>query len=112
MKSQPSEVFSELPSLFADAASSLDVIRQSVRQKLLAPSEDQENSLRRQEDSVLRGTEDWNSFRCFGFDEEGIEISFAPYAVAAYASGPQFVKLPFAEFKALLKPWFRNALEI
>jgi hypothetical protein len=83
-----------------------------VRQKLLAPSDNPENSLQLQEESVLRGTEDWDSFRCFVFDEEGLEISFAPYEVAAYASGPQFVKLPYADFKELLVPWFRNALEI
>jgi hypothetical protein len=102
----------ELASLFVDRASSLEAVQNSVRQKLLSPSGNSENSSCLQEEWVQRGTDDWGCFRRFVFDEDGLQISFAPYEVAAYASGPQIVKLPYAEFKTLLVPWFRNALEV
>jgi hypothetical protein len=99
-----------LSSVFDDESGSFTAIQKIVRENLLARSDDDESIL--PEEWVRDGTADWDSFGCFSFDEDGMELSFAPYQVAAYVFGPQVVKVPYAEFKQLLHPWFRNALGI
>jgi hypothetical protein len=98
--------------MFADESASLEIIRDLVRKRLLAPETgglvDDAPGL--EESTVLSGTEDWDCFRAFVFDEDGLEILFAPYQVACYAAGPEFVKLPHKEFAHLLSRPYRNAL--
>ncbi|WP_407114298.1 RsiV family protein [Bradyrhizobium sp. LMG 9283] len=101
----------QLPSLralFLDEAAAFAAIQASVRKQLLCP-DDPEQSLKDQEGTVLSGTNDWECFNAFVFEDDALSLSFAPYSVAAYASGPQFAKVPIEE-KEWLHPWFRNAL--
>jgi len=98
-----------LSTMFADEQKSLETLKALVRRQLLAPKDDDEG-LSQQEETVLSGTEEWDSFGSFAFDEEGMEIMFAPYQVASYANGPQFVRLPYKDFAHLLLPLYKNAL--
>ena len=104
----------ELPSLSdlfveEEKEAALAAIQASVRKQLLSP-DDPEQSLKDQEETVLSGTESWDCFNAFVFEDDALSLSFAPYSVAAYGSGPQFAKVPVQELKDKLRPWFRNAL--
>lgn len=64
------------------------------------------------DDWIVQGTKGWADFRVFTFEKEGIAISFDPYQVASYASGPQFTLIPYADLVSLLQKNFRDALLI
>jgi hypothetical protein len=98
----------DLRNAFTDQERAFQLIQESTREQLLLPSPDGEERLSLE--WVLEGTKDWDSFRSFGFEQDGIEFYFAPYQVAAYAAGAQFVKVPFDKVKTLLLPWLRNSL--
>lgn len=100
----------DLKSLFVDGEKAFETIRSVVRQQLLDPTTNEEKLL--PEETVFAGTEDWDCFSCFGFDQDGLDIAFAPYAVGPYAAGPQYAKVQYDMFKALLMPWFRYALDV
>jgi TIR domain/Protein of unknown function (DUF3298) len=102
-----------LQSMFEDEAASLEVIRSFLRQRLLLPSNRglEEEPADLEKEWVFSGTENWDSFRAFVFDEDGLEVSFAPYQVACYVAGPQFAKIPYKEFKHLLTRTYVNALQ-
>ena len=44
------------------------------------------------------------SFENFYFDGNDLVILFAPYQVAAYAAGPQTLRIPLSELASILKP--------
>ncbi len=98
----------DLRNLFTDGDKALELIQATVREQLLAPLPDGEPAL--PEKWVVEGTNDWDSFICFGFDNEGVEFFFAPYQVGPYAAGQQFARVNFERVKYLLVPWLRNSL--
>lgn len=61
---------------------------------------------------VERGTESWDSFQAFSFSKEGLEISFPPYQVGAYACGSHFVTVPYKLFHSDLKNEIKHALSV
>jgi hypothetical protein len=101
-----------LSAMFTDETESLELIKKLVRQDLLTPSDNADDLSNLEENTVLGGTEDWDCFRSFVFDEDGLEILFPPYQVACYAAGPQFTKLPYKEFVHLLSRPYKNALGV
>ncbi|WP_250630273.1 DUF3298 and DUF4163 domain-containing protein [Rhodoflexus caldus] len=44
------------------------------------------------------------NFKDFELTSQGIKIYFSPYQVAPYASGPQEVKIPYANLEKILRP--------
>jgi hypothetical protein len=102
-----------LQSMFDDDAGSLEVIRNLLRKQLLEPVNTglEGDAANLEKEWVFSGTEGWESFRAFIFDEDGLEVLFAPYQVACYAAGPQFAKIPYEEFKHLLSRTYANALQ-
>jgi hypothetical protein len=61
---------------------------------------------------IERGTAEWTNFAAFVFGAEKIDILFAPYQVAGYASGAQFAGLSYASLANYMRPEFRSALAI
>lgn len=55
---------------------------------------------------------DWYNFDNFIFNEKGIEIFFPPYALAAYAYGPQIVEIPYDKVGVHIKDIYQSFLEI
>lgn len=96
--------------LFEDPDGAFSITQAEARRQLLEAREGLEFAL--DEDTVNHGTEDWDDFKSFAFKEDGIELLFAPYEVASYAEGPQFVEIKYDLVKHLLKPTFRSALDL
>jgi uncharacterized protein YecT (DUF1311 family) len=46
----------------------------------------------------------WDNFDGFILKPESLDLNFAAYQVAAYAAGPQFVSMPLARLKSLMRP--------
>lgn len=47
------------------------------------------------------------NFQNFFFDNQDFVLLFAPYDVAAYAAGPQTLRIPLTELGSILKPAYR-----
>lgn len=47
---------------------------------------------------------DANNYLSWAITKKGLEITFDPYQVAAYAAGPQTVVVPYSALKELIKP--------
>jgi len=59
-------------------------------------------------DSINAGTEpNEENFRRFFLDNQSLVILFDPYQVAAYAAGPQTLRIPLSELTSILKPEYR-----
>lgn len=101
---------SSLESCFSSSADALSHLQILVRQQLIRSLES--NNSFADNDWIVQGTKGWGDFRIFTFEKNGIAISFDPYQVAPYASGPQFVLLPYKEVKSLLRTTVLEALLI
>jgi hypothetical protein len=62
-----------LRAVFADVTKAFELIQNAVREQLLKPSTDGQTAL--PEDWVSKGTADWDSFSCFAFEDDGMELS-------------------------------------
>jgi hypothetical protein len=59
-------------------------------------------------DMIARGTTpEEKNFQNFFFDNKDFVILFAPYEVAAYAAGPQTLRIPVSELANILRPDYR-----
>ena len=47
------------------------------------------------------------NFQNFFFDNQNLVLLFPPYQVAAYAAGPQTLRIPISELSTILKPDYR-----
>lgn len=47
---------------------------------------------------------DLKNYNSWTISKKGIEITFDPYQVAAYAAGPQHVSAPYSALKGIIKP--------
>jgi len=100
----------DLCSVFTDETSSLNWIQTQCRSHLLDAKFDgmanDNTALELEKGWVEEGTKDWSCFGNFGFNNEGLEILFSPYQVAAYAFGPQSVQIPYSSIAPFLtKEW-------
>jgi len=98
-----------LADLFAEPNKAFPIIQGKIRAALLA-QRGQDGQPLLDKNMVKSGTADWKAFSAYNFGAQGIKVEFAPYAVAAYALGPQQAELPYGELKPLLKPFYRAAL--
>lgn len=98
-------------SLFANEAAALPIVRQKIRDALLA-QRDEDGRAVSDRKTIWEGAKDWKDFDTFILTHDGIKILFPPYAVAAYAFGTREVLLPYADLSgaAALKPFYRKAL--
>jgi hypothetical protein len=105
---------SSLALIFSSPHEAWPLVQKLFRDQLLAVNlaEPDSEPVKLDPDSVHRGTEDWDDLNSFVFQDSGIEILFAPYQVAAYACGPQFVHLPYESVMKYLIQAFASALEL
>jgi hypothetical protein len=108
-----------IKSLFVEAEYVFKKISDYTRKILLdIPAEIDESGKPVGEEKLLEkefvenGTSEWGDFEIFVFSEDGLEISFSAYCVGAYATGPQFVTIPYEIFKEDLVPHIRLALQV
>jgi hypothetical protein len=88
--------------------SALASIQEKVRTQLLSErAEDGQPMLL--ENQVLDGTQAWTDLSSFAFDDQGVELLFAPCQVGPYAAGSQTARIAFNVIAPLLKPAFRSA---
>lgn len=112
----PTTQIKSLESIFEDTKSSLEVIRDDVRYQLLhdndmLPDQDPANP-ELSEDYVKSGTDSWKDFDCFTFEEDGINLYFSPYQVAAYVFGPQFAKVKYDKLAKFMHRHYAFALGV
>jgi hypothetical protein len=97
----------KLSDLFAPGAKYLDTISKYCTDNLLArlKPEGQDGGMGSDPDWVKNGAaakaenyENWN------LSKKGLLISFAPYEVASYADGPQYVTIPYSQLKSMANP--------
>ena len=105
-----------LKSIFSEPDRALGVLQETVRHQLLHdnerfPAGDPE-SPELDEEWVNRGTETWDNFSAFIFTEDGIDLFFSPYQVAAYVFGPQFAKVSYDKVAKLIHRHYAFALGI
>lgn len=97
--------------IFDDAIGALETIRSEVRAYLITTlGEDREEDADRE--WIERGTETWNDFAAFTFEDKGIELHFPPYQVASYADGPQTALVGYEKIAGFVSPIFKSALDI
>ena len=105
-----------LSEIFEEEAKAFSVLQPVIRAKLLEPrayeTDEGQDNFELEEEWVKKGTEDWSDIRCFIFKESGIELTFSPYQVAAYAYGHQQIVLDYETINSLLKPTYRSALNL
>ncbi|MGJ0534439.1 MAG: TIR domain-containing protein [Methylocystis sp.] len=103
-----------LAQVFKDPDQALVKLQSISRKQLLEKrfGDDGEERCGLEAECVNEGTKDWDDFRNFVFLDDGIRLLFAPYAVAAYAFGPQAVKIDYRDIVLDLAPLYVSALGI
>lgn len=102
-----------LEEVFHDPDAALHVIQSSVREQLLTcVSTDGEETIDLDKEQVEQGTNDWQSFSAFVFQENALELFFAPYQVACYAAGPQSASIDYKSIIKLMRKEYIDALGI
>lgn len=93
-----------LVDLFTPGASYLDTLSRLSRAKL----SDVIGRDMADPSTISSGTTpEEKSFMNFFFDNRDFVILFPPYQVAAYAAGPQTLRIPLSELSGILKPQYR-----
>jgi len=88
--------FSEIKDIFSKETEALVILQKETRRLLLECGDpDGDDAYRLDAEWIARGTSDWISFETFRLVPAGLELTFAPYEVAAYAFGPQSVTVPY-----------------
>jgi len=108
----PLFLIEEIQQLFQKENEALEIIRTEARRQLLEVSGNEDPDYKLDEEWVNKGTENWEDFQSFGFTETGLEITFDPYHVAAYAFGPQYIQVKYDLIGKYLKKEFRSALDL
>jgi len=98
--------------VFSYQEDALRVIRTEVRKQLiqLISLQDEQETTGSAREWIEKGTDTWNCYGAFVFRNEAIEIQFAPYAVTAYAYGPQFALLNYELLIDYIRPEYQMAL--
>lgn len=63
-----------------------------------------------EESWVNGGTEKWSDFAVFGFNKEGLALTFPQYQVACYADGPQRALIRWKVIRPHVKEYVLAAL--
>lgn len=111
---EPLFKISALSDIFTNPDTALNEFQAEVKHQLyqMRLGDDSEEKFSLDPEWVDRGTDSWEAFEAYIFGEEGIEILFAPYQVAAYACGPQFAKVNYAKIVKLIRAEYKSLLEI
>ena len=106
---EPVVPIKSLEQIFTNPERVFSEIQTIVRQQLL------EHEIGADDDEsewMFNGTKSWEDFSSFVFDDAGIVVLFYPYKVAAYAFGPQSVKIEYSKIVHLMHPVYVSALSI
>ncbi|MGF6255502.1 TIR domain-containing protein [Ensifer sp. LBL] len=96
-----------LESVFSDPSDAFLAIQKEARKQLLSNSD-----LELSEDSVFPGTENWNDFRAFVFNEDALDIYFSSYQVGPYSIGTPHVSVSYGLIAKDMRAEFATALNI
>ena len=99
---------SELREIFVDPDAGFKLVQSESRRLLLALDLDGDML---PPDQIASGTETWDDFSDFLFTADGLDIFFPPYQVAAYAYGPQHVRIAYDLLTDLLLPLYAQLLD-
>jgi hypothetical protein len=112
----PVTQISRIQDIFEDPDSAFVIIQKTVRDLLLAPqnadTEDNQDSFILDKKMVKSGTNTWDDFRNFVFEESEITFLFGHYQVAPFVSGLQSASVQYSAIAAYLKEHFACALGI
>jgi hypothetical protein len=112
---EPLSLIRSLEDIFREPDSALEtvqaIVREQLRKFLLTDVSDDE-TVKFVSEWIDEGTKDWDNFSAFILRPEGVEIIFAPYKVAAYASGPQSTLIPYERIAKVMRNEFVGMLEI
>lgn len=100
-----------LREIFKNPDQTLPKIQSHITEHLISTiyeGEADEHSL----DWINNGIRDWEMFRNFTFNNDGITILFSPYSVAAYVYGPQIIQIPYSILYDDIKDLYISFLEI
>lgn len=107
----------DITQLFKKPETSFALVQEYVRKRLSEiPQETDENGKAigdgrlLDNEWIISGTENWQSFSAYAFSEEGLVVYFPPYQVGPYAHGSHHVTIPYDLFYRELKSDFRHAL--
>jgi Protein of unknown function (DUF3298). len=103
-----------LESIFKDPVNAFEEVQRLARERLkeISLNDSEADDATLDDDWIQRGTLTWEHFRAFIFRADAIEILFEPYQVAAYAYGPQSVKIPYEKLISMMDPVYISALEL
>ncbi len=108
---------SDLKTLFKNQDYSFKKIVEFARNALLEiPNSDNDNPIPTgkllNEEGVMRGTKDWNSFSAFVFSKVGLELYFSAYQVGCHATGSHQISVPYEIIESDLYDVYQSALGI
>lgn len=97
------------------APAALEILQAMSRASLseqisLALSDDVHGTLNRE--WLESGTDNWDKFNQFVFEQDAIRLIFSPYQVAAYAFGMLSVEVHYKHFATLMRSEFQAALRL
>ncbi len=93
--------------LFQPEHNPLWTIHPMVKEQLMSREYADESQI-----EAATGEEDFDNYRNFVIDGDDLVILFEPGTVAAYAAGPQEVRIPLEDIQALVKPPFLDLQEL
>ncbi len=103
---------SRLQTIFDDESSAFTLLQKEVRSQLSAPRIEDGEDCSLLPEAINSGTEVWDDFQAFLFDDKGIEFHFPPYQVASYAAGPQTAHVAYHKILPFISTLFKAALDI
>lgn len=109
---EPLVLIETLSQIFKDSEVALSVMQHETRSRLYEACILDNDSGPEGKEWIDRGTSTWDAFRAFIFLKDGVKILFAPYHIAAYASGPKVVTIPFTVLARLMRKKYVEAIGI
>ena len=112
---EPVVLIDSLERIFKDSDAAFPTVQKIVRDELYKVKlggDENDEPWELDRDGIDGGTQEWKDFASFIFKPDAIRVLFAPYHVAAYACGPQFADVPYAEIFTLMKDAYVSALDL
>lgn len=112
---EPVVLIDSLERIFKDPEVAFPIFQRCVREELYKVrlgGDEREEPWELDRHMIDSGTESWKDFASFNFKPDAIGVLFAPYHVAAYACGPQFVDVPYVDIFSFMKDGYLSALDI
>jgi hypothetical protein len=109
---EPLTRIQSLDYLFSEPADALALIQTHVRLQLARTLGNDDDETAINEEWLNEGTQTWANLENVSFTDSGLEVSFAPYAVAPYVMGSPSATIDYEVIFKLLKPTFRSAFGI